>query len=212
VVPGPLRRSRVRPVLDVLSQLVERCRGGSCDGERGRRRVPVYRGCDECRVARWATLGVRGVQTRVAVTVPGMGRRSFDPWEEIHDHGDADLALAFARLFWPTFVERQGCVVIEHRAEGAAIAEAFDRSGGDPRAVEERLNRVALREQMPIEDSEIEDETFLEVAQIMQRSWRAALAEQFPGREFVVELLDSEDDWNGATLYLVSGPRRDSRA
>jgi hypothetical protein len=145
---------------------------------------------------------------RGAVTVSGMGRCPVDPWEEIHDHGDADLALAFAHLFWPSFVERQGCVLIEHRAEDCAIAEAFERSGGDPRAVEERLNRVALRQEMPIEDSELEDETFLEVGQIMQRSWRAALAEQFPDREFVVELLGSEEDWNGPTLYLTSGPRK----
>ena len=140
----------------------------------------------------------------------GVGRRSFDPWEEIHDQGYADLALAFARMFWPTFVERQGCVLIEHRADDRAIAEALERLGGDPRAVEELLNRVSLREEMPIEDSEVEDETFMEIGQVMQRSWRAALAAQFPGREFVVKLLDWEDDWHGPTLYLTSGPRRES--
>ena len=126
---------------------------------------------------------------------------------EIHNQGYADLALAFGRLFWPTFVERQGCVLIEHRAEEAALAEAFERSDGDHRAVEELLNRVALREEMPIEDSEIEDETLMEVGEIMRRAWTAALAEQFPGREFVIELLDSEEDWNGPTLYLRSGLR-----
>jgi len=79
-------------------------------------------------------------------------RRPFDPWDEIHDQGYADLAFAFARPFWPTFVERQGCVLIEHRADERATADALERSGGNPRAVEERLNRVALRTEMPIED------------------------------------------------------------
>jgi hypothetical protein len=59
---------------------------------------------------------------------------------------------------------------------------------------------------MPFEDSEVEDETFLEVARILQHSWLAALAEQFPDRQFVVELLDSDDDWHGPTLYLTSAP------
>lgn len=68
---------------------------------------------------------------------------------------------------------------------------------------------MSLREEMLIEDSEVEDETFMEVGRIMQRCWTAALAEQFLGREFVVELLDWEDDWHGPTLYLMSGPRRD---
>jgi hypothetical protein len=59
---------------------------------------------------------------------------------------------------------------------------------------------------MFFEDSEVEDETFMEVGRIMQRSWMAAMAAQFPGRQFVVELLDSEDDWHGPTLYLASAP------
>jgi hypothetical protein len=58
----------------------------------------------------------------------------------------------------------------------------------------------------PVEDSEVEDETFLEVARILRRGWLAALAEQFPDRRVVVELLDSEDDWHGPTLYLTSAP------
>ena len=133
-----------------------------------------------------------------------MGRRPFDPWREIHDQGDADLALAFGRLFWPVFVERRGCVVIEHRAVDAAIADALERTEGDPRRVEELLNRVSLRQEMLSEDSELEDETFMEIGRVMQRSWIAALAEQFPGRQFAVELLDSEDDWHRPTLYLTS--------
>jgi hypothetical protein len=135
-----------------------------------------------------------------------VGRRPFDPWREIHDRGDADLALAFGRLFWPVFVERRGCVVIEHRAVDSAITDALEQAGGDVRRVEELLNRVSLRQEMPFEDSEIEDETFMQVGRIMQRTWVAALAEQFPGRQFVVVLLDSEDSWHGPTLRLTSAP------
>ena len=133
-----------------------------------------------------------------------MGRRPFDPWREIHERGDADLALAFGWWFWPVFVERDGCILIEHRAVDDAIADALERAEGDPRRVEELLNRVSLREEMFFEDSEVEDETFMEVGRMMQRSWIAALAEQFPGRRFAVELRDFEDDWHGPTLYVTS--------
>jgi hypothetical protein len=135
-----------------------------------------------------------------------VSRRPFDPWREIHDRGDADLVLAFARLFWPVFVERHGCVVIEHRAVDSAVAHALEQAGGDVRRVEGLLNRVSLRQEMPFEDTPVEDETFMEVGRIMQRSWMAALAEQFPGRRFVVELLDSEEDWHAPTLCLTSVP------
>jgi hypothetical protein len=135
-----------------------------------------------------------------------MGRRSFDPWQEIHNRGDADMALAFGRLFWPAFVERLGCVLIEHRAVDSEIADALKRAGGDVRRVEELLNRVSLREEMPFEDSPVEDETFMDVGRIMQRSWLAALGEQFAGRQFVVELLGSEENWHGPTLCATSAP------
>lgn len=140
-----------------------------------------------------------------------VGRRPFDPWREIHDRGDADLALAFGRLFWPVFVERRGCVVIEHRAVDSAIVDALERAGGDVRRVEELLNRVSLRQEMPFEDSEVEDAVFMEVGRIMRRSWMAALAEQFPGRQFFLELLDSEDDWHGPLRSLRPSPRHCDR-
>jgi len=139
-----------------------------------------------------------------------VGRRPFDPWEEIHDRGDADLAFAFARLFWPVFVELDGCVLIEHRAVDTAVAEALAEAGVDLRRVEWVLNRVSLRDEMPFEDSAVEDETFMDIGRIMRLSWTAALAEQFPGREFVVELLGWEDDWHGPTLYVTSVPLTDA--
>jgi len=135
-----------------------------------------------------------------------MGRRSFDPWQEIHVRGDAGMALAFGRLFWPVFVERCGCVVIEHRAFESEVADALERVGGDVRRVEELLNRVSLRQEMLFENRPVEDETFMDVGRIMQRSWLAALGEQFPGRQFVVELLGFEEDWHGPALYATSAP------
>jgi hypothetical protein len=46
----------------------------------------------------------------------------------------------------------------------------------------------------------------------MERTWRAAVAEQFPGREFWIELVDADDEYSGPTLYLMRGPRPDPRA
>jgi hypothetical protein len=44
----------------------------------------------------------------------------------------------------------------------------------------------------------------MQVGWIMQRTWTAALAEQFPARRFVVELLQFEDDWHISTLHAAS--------
>ena len=117
-----------------------------------------------------------------------MVREPADPWREIHERGDADLALAFGYLFWPVFVERRGCVLIEHRADDAAVAQCIEDCDGDLQRVEARLNRVQIRSEMFTEDSPSEDEILMDVARLMDRTWKAAIAEQFPGREFWIEL------------------------
>ena len=71
------------------------------------------------------------------------------------------------------------------------------------------MNRVQIRSEMFTEDSELEDEVLMDVARIMERSWKAAVAGQFPGREFWIELVDSDDEYGGPTLYLIRGPRPD---
>jgi hypothetical protein len=38
------------------------------------------------------------------------------------------------------------------------------------------------------------------------------VGEQFPGREFSIEFVNSDDAYNGPTLYLMRGPRPDPQA
>jgi hypothetical protein len=140
-------------------------------------------------------------------TVRAVDRKPPDPWREIHERGDADLALAFGHLFWPVFVERRGCVLIEHRADDTAVARCIKDCDGDLQRVEATLNRVQIRNEMFTEDSPREDEVLMDVARLMERTWKAAVAEQFPGREFWIELVDADDEWGGPTLYLMRGPR-----
>jgi hypothetical protein len=110
------------------------------------------------------------------------------------------------------FVERRGCVLIEHRADDATIARCIEDFDGDLQRVEATLNRVQIRNEMFTEDSPSEDEVLRDVARLMERTWRAAVAEQFPGRAFWIELVDADDEYNGPTLYLMRGPRPDPHA
>jgi hypothetical protein len=128
-----------------------------------------------------------------------------DPWRDIHERGDAQLALAFARLYWLAFVERRGCVLIEHRAVEEAISTWLEHSSGDTQQVEGMLNHVHLWDQLPADQSELDDEALMEVGRTIVRCWHAALAEQFPGRAFEINLVGPDDDY-GPTIYLTSVP------
>ncbi len=139
-------------------------------------------------------------------TVSRMNSEPTDPWSAIHQRGDADLALAFARLFWPVFVERRGCVLLEHRADDDAISQWLDASNGDPQRVEAMLNHVHLWDEIPGEGSAGNEEALMTVARVVARCWMAALAERFPGREFLVDVARPDVDY-GPTLYLTQRPR-----
>jgi hypothetical protein len=115
------------------------------------------------------------------------------------------LALAFARLYWPAFVERRGCVLLEHRADDEAISAWLEHGDGDTQQVEGMLNHVHLWDELPTEQNAVEDEVLMEVGSTIVRCWRAALAEQFPGRAFQINLVGPDDDY-GPTIYLTSAP------
>lgn len=127
-----------------------------------------------------------------------------DPWLPINQRADAELALSFARFFWPQFVERRGCVVLAHRADDDQIALWLEKTHGDVQQVEAVLNHVHLYDELRDEDSD--DSVLMELGRIMKDCWTAALAKQFPGHAFAVELASAETDY-GPTLYMRSVSR-----
>ena len=133
-----------------------------------------------------------------------MTEPSDNPWLPIQRRGDSELALSFARLFWPKFVERHGCVLLAHRADDGLIEEWLRRTDGDVPQTESALNHVHLYDELS--ESDPDDAGLMEVGRALQHCWTAALAEQFPGRAFNVQLVGSEDDY-GPTLYARSSPQ-----
>jgi len=78
---------------------------------------------------------------------------------------------------------------------------------GDVREVEIMLNRTHMWESFagdgPTSAQSPEAEAYREIGLRMTRTWREALSVQFPGREFVIELLDGLDEY-GPTIVAHS--------
>lgn len=107
-------------------------------------------------------------------------------------------ALAILRFAWPTFVQVDDCILLaDHFSEDnyqSWRADLRDNWG----AIEEVINHVHLWDCVP--DAQ-DEEILIAIGGILQESWQAAAAQQFPSREFLVELTNDESDY-GPTLYL----------
>ena len=119
------------------------------------------------------------------------------------EEGGPTLALAFAALFWPTFVEVRGCVLLSDRYEDRNFEEWWQELAGDCRAIEAVANHLHLWDVFDPDDEHVPPEALNHLAEVLGRTWRCALAEQFPDRRFEVEVSDEPYDY-GPTVTARS--------
>lgn len=123
--------------------------------------------------------------------------------EFLGEQGGATLALAFASLFWPSFIEVRGCVILEERYDGRNFEEWWQKLGGNCSDVEAAVNHVHLWDVFDPDDEDVPDEALAYIGEILARTWSCALREKFPDRDFRVELSDEPQDY-GPTLTVCS--------
>lgn len=114
----------------------------------------------------------------------------FDIWDYLSLSANADLAAAFFKLFWPDFVEIDGCIILGHNYSVEGFARWLKHYHGDKAKVEAMVNHVHILDLFP--SSPKEDEHKEELHEFLARaftlSWKAALRAAFPGKRFVFTL------------------------
>ncbi|WP_326590782.1 hypothetical protein [Streptomyces sp. NBC_01294] len=111
----------------------------------------------------------------------------------VKGNGDLALLAAFSLVFWPRFVEVQGCVLWDRVYEKSNFADWYENCSGDTRKIEMTLNRLRVWQLVESRDVEEDSQALKFAAERIARAWRAALYVEFPGRDFVVGVDDSED-------------------
>ena len=119
--------------------------------------------------------------------------------------GSATLAVAFGALFWPAFEEHRGCVVLAAHFDAARFEEWWEQLDGDCAAIETTINHLHLWDVFDTASDDVPPEALRHLAGILAKTWRCALAEQFPGRAFAVDVSDEPDTY-GPTLTVRSLP------
>ncbi|MGH8603178.1 MAG: hypothetical protein ACREXR_10515 [Gammaproteobacteria bacterium] len=126
-------------------------------------------------------------------------------WDYLARQGGASLAVACSYLFWPSFVEVNGCVLLEERYEPENFREWWERLSGNIPEVESVINHVHLWDVFYPDEDELPDGTLEELARVMAKCWECALSEAYPSRAFEVRLSVEDEDY-GPTVSFSSTP------
>jgi hypothetical protein len=114
----------------------------------------------------------------------------FDIWDYLSLSANADLAAAFFKLFWPDFVETDGCIILRHNYSAEGFARWLEHFEGNKTQVEAMVNHVHILDLFPMspKDDEHKEELHEFLARALTLSWKAALREAFPEKHFVFTL------------------------
>ncbi len=69
---------------------------------------------------------------------------NFNIWSYLNLRGDFDLAAAFSKLFFPDFVEVDGCVLLKEQYSPEGLSRWMKSYDGNTRAVEAMMNHVHI--------------------------------------------------------------------
>jgi hypothetical protein len=140
---------------------------------------------------------------------------AIDPVAIALHEGGLRLAAGFGHLFWPDFIEVRGCIVRKGAYDPNAFDEWWERLKGSASEVEKVVNHLDMVDLFYMAgDAEGTSEKLtedvvtalqMELAQILARTWSAALKDSFPSRTFKVDLfLGDEVDGPILTFYSQS--------
>ncbi|MGE3540683.1 MAG: hypothetical protein AB7N91_24990 [Candidatus Tectimicrobiota bacterium] len=119
-------------------------------------------------------------------------------WDFLSICGGAELAIAFSTLYWPEFIDVEGCVLLRERYEAANFQEWWEKLNGDMSKIEAVINHVHLWDLFVL-DENVPDKALEDLARILALCWRCALQEQFPKRIFDVHVVADDTEY-GPTI------------
>jgi hypothetical protein len=125
-----------------------------------------------------------------------------DLW--INGIGSFEHAIAYGNLFWPKFVEHDGCIFV-----GGVDSKNYKiwlkKLRGDKAAIERLLNHLHLDDLFPNASARTMKQKIY-LAKLIKEMWESKLKRDFPELEFEVILIDCEasgDDWKDCQITVV---------
>ena len=121
--------------------------------------------------------------------------------------GSLGHAIAYAELFWPSFVERDGCILLTGRFDQASLQRWMAAAGGDKRAVESVINHTHILDLFVKYEIEPTREQVVWLGRVLREMWQAKVDRAFPGRGVIVSFPeDAGDDLLGYKITVFQAP------
>lgn len=134
------------------------------------------------------------------------GKPDFTLWDYINYRSDPELAVAFATLFWPRFVEVDGCILLAEHYDPHNFTQWKAQFAGNCQDIERMVNHVHVYDLFAnsgASGTAIEALNYL--AQTLMRCWDCDLRATFPSRRFVFEYATEPEEY-GPTITIYEEP------
>ena len=101
--------------------------------------------------------------------------------------GRFDHAIAYLQAFWPDFVEHDGCV-FRYSPSPTTYSDWMRSLDGDRQRVESVMNHLHILDMFDSRDFEPDENVVRHVAAMLKDMWSAKLSQDFPQKQFQVEV------------------------
>ena len=137
---------------------------------------------------------------------PWMKEKSLGFWSFLDARADIELAVAFSKLFWPDFVEADGCIFLAERYDPQLVEQWQQQLRGDRAGIEKVVNHVHLYDLFNNSPGSTPDLLFYQyLGQVLLTCWSAALERAFPGRQFEFTYLTEPDEYGPTLSFWQQG-------
>jgi len=127
----------------------------------------------------------------------------YSDWEEsnkgkwtiasyLNEFYDLNAALAFSKLFFPDFVEIDGCVILGFRYDPNIFKQWKEEFGEDLSSIERYCNMYDVQDYFHINhrNDEIEVSQIDELAMVLKASWEANCKLLYPSCSYKVDIFE----------------------
>ncbi len=137
--------------------------------------------------------------------------QDFTIWNYLTYRADLEMAVAFSKLFWPDFIEVDGCVLLAEHYSSANFQSWKERYAGEMHRIEAVINHAHVYDLFGNSPADVEypDELPRYLAEVLAACWRCSLQHAFPARAFVVEVYEGYGP--EVTFYQVENTSREGK-
>lgn len=131
---------------------------------------------------------------------------NFSWWSYMNMKSDLQTALAFAKFFYPEFIEVDNCLILKDRYSPELYHQWRTRED-DKTIIEKMMNLYELKDFFHINRNEDEDELnqLKEFGYVLKHFWTQCLKERYLEKQMVVKVFEEYDDLF-ITVYEVLQP------